>query len=114
MISRYPQLAIQSPILIYLLTYLLTYFMEQSASWEANWSAASQEIPRILWNPQVQHRTQKRTPPVHSKPHSTSKRRCNISDRKLLQSELKFEDEIIVQNCLTAWNYWFNTEQLTM
>jgi len=45
-------------------TYLLTYSMEQSPSWEANWSAASQEIPRILWNPKVHHRTHKRTPPV--------------------------------------------------
>jgi len=32
--------------------------MEQNPSWEANWSAASQEIPRILWNPKVHHRTQ--------------------------------------------------------
>jgi len=38
--------------------------MEQSPSWEANWSAASQEIPRILWNPKVHHRTHQRTPPV--------------------------------------------------
>jgi len=38
--------------------------MEQSPSWEANWSAASQKIPRILWNPKVHHRTHKRTPPV--------------------------------------------------
>ena len=38
--------------------------MEQSPSWEANWSAASQEIPCILWNPKVHHRTHKRTPPV--------------------------------------------------
>jgi hypothetical protein len=45
-------------------TYLLSYSMEQSPSWEANWSAASQEIPRILWNPKVHHRTHKRTPPV--------------------------------------------------
>jgi hypothetical protein len=29
----------------------ITYSMEQSPSWEANWSAASQEIPRILRNP---------------------------------------------------------------
>ena len=43
--------------------YLLTYSMEQS-SWEANWSAASQEIPCILWKPKVHHRTHKRTPPV--------------------------------------------------
>jgi len=42
----------------------LTYSMEQSPSWEANWSAGSQEIPRILWNPRVHHRTHKRTPPV--------------------------------------------------
>ena len=43
----------------YLLTYLLTYSMEQSPSWEANLFAASQEIPRILWNPKVHYRTHK-------------------------------------------------------
>ena len=32
---------------------LLTHPTEQSPSWEANWSAASQEIPRILWNQKV-------------------------------------------------------------
>ena len=36
----------------------------QSPSWEANWFAASQEIPRILWNPKVHYRTHKRPPPV--------------------------------------------------
>ena len=46
------------------LTYLLIYFMMQSPSWEANWFAASQEIPRILWNPKVHYRTHKRPPPV--------------------------------------------------
>jgi hypothetical protein len=46
------------------LTYLLTYSMEQSPSWEANWFVASQEIPRVLWNPKVHHRTQKRPLPV--------------------------------------------------
>jgi len=35
--------------------------MKQSPSWEANWFAASQEIPCILWNPQVYYRTHKRT-----------------------------------------------------
>ena len=44
--------------------YLLIYSTEQSPSWEANWFAASQEIPRILWNPKVHYRTHKRPPPV--------------------------------------------------
>ena len=44
--------------------HLLTYSMVQSPSWEANWFAASQEIPRILWNPKVHYRTHKRPPPV--------------------------------------------------
>ena len=48
----------------YLLTHLLTYSMVQSPSWEANWFAASQEIPRILWNPKVHYRTHKRPPTV--------------------------------------------------
>jgi len=38
--------------------------MVQSPSWEANWFAASQEIPRILWNPKVHYRTNKPPPPV--------------------------------------------------
>ena len=32
--------------------------MEQGPSWEASWFAAGQEIPRILWNPKVPHRTE--------------------------------------------------------
>ena len=47
-----------------MITYLLTYSVVQSPSWEANWFAASQEIPRILWNPKVHYHTQKRPPPV--------------------------------------------------
>ena len=42
-----------------LLTYLLTFFMEKSPSWKANRFSASQEIPRILWNPTVYYRIQK-------------------------------------------------------
>jgi len=43
---------------------VLTYSMEQSPSWEANRFSASQEIPRILWNPKVHYRINKCPPPV--------------------------------------------------
>jgi len=55
--------------------------MGQGPSWEANWFAASQEIPRILWNLMVHYRIHKhqltvpilRQPdPVHNHPHPTS------------------------------------------
>jgi hypothetical protein len=47
-----------------ILEYLLTYSMEQSPSWGTNQVSASQEIPRILWNPKVHYRIHKRLPPV--------------------------------------------------
>ena len=48
----------------YLRTYLITYSIEQSRSWEDNRFSASQEIPRILWNPNVHHHLHKCQPPV--------------------------------------------------
>ena len=48
-----------------LLAYLLTYSLKKSPSWETNRFSASQEIPRVLWNPKVHYRIHKSPPPVH-------------------------------------------------
>ena len=62
--------------LLTLLNYLLTYSMQQSTSWEANWFSASQEIPRILWNPKAYYRIHTCPPHVltlsHINQHPTS------------------------------------------
>ena len=53
-----------SHLLTSLLACLLTYAMEQSPSCETNRFSASQEISRILLNPNVHYRIHKHPPPV--------------------------------------------------
>jgi hypothetical protein len=46
-------------------TYVFSYLsVEQRPSWEANSFSASQEIPRMLWKPEVHYRIHKSPPPV--------------------------------------------------
>jgi len=44
--------------------YILNYSMEQNHYWKVNQFSASQEIPRILWNPKAHYNIHNFRPPV--------------------------------------------------
>ena len=56
--------ASQPDIIYVILTYLLTHSTQHNPSSEANRFSASQEIPRILWIPNVHYRIHKCLPTV--------------------------------------------------
>jgi hypothetical protein len=91
------QSVMQSPIIntsILLSTYEYTHsLMELSSSREAANCAATQELPSILWNPEVHYRVHKSPPllpirsqidPVHTIPSYLSKIYFNRPDPRLL------------------------------
>jgi hypothetical protein len=101
--------------------------MEQSPSWKTNWFAASQEIPRILWNPKVHYRSHQCPPPVpilsqldpvHTSTSHFLKIHLNIILPSTPGSPKWSLVRTYVVTCLTAWNMdtsitvWFSWNSL--
>jgi hypothetical protein len=73
-------------------------FWQQSPSWEVTSHSASQEIPRLLWNPKVHYRVQR-------KPFN-SKAQCNISKQAFFYGEELSASRPISKLSATAYSIY--------